>query len=57
MGRKLVIGLLLTMFALVGFIFWIGATGGGTANLPPPEKGGRPGLPSTSQADGATKAP
>ncbi len=45
-GQKVVIGLLGTMFLLLGFVFWLGATGGGRG----PEKLESPATGSASDA-------
>ena len=50
-GRTLVLGLFAVLAAFLGFLFWIGATGGGTSNLEPSTR------PSEAAAAGQTTTP
>lgn len=51
-GKKVLLVFFALLFAAIGFIFWVGATGGGTANRPP-----MPSSTTTSSSEPAGSAP
>ena len=51
-GKKVLLVFFALLFAAIGFIFWVGATGGGTANRPP-----MPSSTTTSSSEPTGSAP
>jgi hypothetical protein len=56
-GRRVLVVFFTLLVAAVGFIFWMGATGGGTANRPASSASTESGASASSSASSASAAP